>query len=71
VCTLAGGDDYELLFTAPADRTDAVHRAAAQAGVSVTAIGRIASGGGLTVRDAQGQVLDAAQWRGFDHFESA
>ena len=27
-CTLAGGDDYELVFTAPTERADAVQDAA-------------------------------------------
>src|SRR5258706_10231420 len=40
-CTLAGGDDYELVFTAPPDRAAQVHAAARSAGVAVTPIGRI------------------------------
>ncbi len=36
---LSGGDDYELLFTAPAHLAAAVQAAAAQAGVMVTPIG--------------------------------
>ncbi|MDE2401111.1 MAG: thiamine-phosphate kinase [Burkholderiales bacterium] len=40
-CILAGGDDYELLFTAPvAQRAEVLHRAA-QVGVPVTRIGRM------------------------------
>ena len=42
-CVLAGGDDYELCFTAPAGKRDAVHAAAESTGVAVTRIGRIAS----------------------------
>jgi thiamine-monophosphate kinase len=38
---LTGGDDYELLFTAPEAAGPAVQAAAAQAGVPVQAIGRI------------------------------
>ncbi len=41
VALLAGGDDYELCFTAPRSRRAAVERAAKRAGVKVTAVGRI------------------------------
>jgi len=66
-CVLSGGDDYELLFTAPSERRDAVLAAAGRAGVAVTLCGEIVSGAGLRVLDAAGQELPAA-WRGFDHF---
>lgn len=66
-CLLEGGDDYELLFTAPADADDAVHAAARDAGVPVTPIGRIEAEPGLRVREADGRVAPAAA-RGFDHF---
>jgi thiamine-monophosphate kinase len=65
---LAGGDDYELLFTAPAAAQDAVRRAAESCGTPVTAIGRITAGHGLEVVDADGQPLDAAPYGSFDHF---
>ena len=67
-CLLHGGDDYELLFTAPAARADAVRDAAAAAGVAVTPIGRIEAGSALRVTDAAGQALPVAL-RGFDHFK--
>jgi thiamine-monophosphate kinase len=66
-CLLAGGDDYELLFTAPAPRHDAVRAAGAQAGVALTRIGTIEAAPGLRLVDAQGQAL-AARFAGFDHF---
>ncbi len=46
-CVLAGGDDYELCFTAPAGKRDAVHAAAESAGVAVTRIGHITAEPGL------------------------
>ncbi|MGC8507957.1 MAG: AIR synthase-related protein, partial [Thiomonas sp.] len=70
LCQLAGGDDYELLFTAAPAARDAVQAAAAQAATAVTRIGRIASQPGLRLIDAHGQVLDNA-FAGFDHFRSA
>lgn len=54
---LTGGDDYELVFTAPPGRTAAVAAAAAAAAVPVTAIGRIVADGGVTVLDAAGRPL--------------
>ena len=66
-CLLAGGDDYELLFTAPLAQRGAVQAAGRAAGVAVTCIGRIEAGAGLTVVDGRGATLPAT-WRGFDHF---
>lgn len=66
-CLLAGGDDYELLFTAPADQDVAVQAAALRAGVEVSPVGRIESERGLRVVDAQGRPVQVAE-RGFDHF---
>jgi thiamine-monophosphate kinase len=66
-CLLAGGDDYELLFTAPASARAAVQAAAAVAGVAVTCCGRIEATSGLRVVDRHGQTM-ATPWRGFDHF---
>lgn len=66
-CVLAGGDDYELCFTAPAGSTDAVLAAAATAGVAVTRIGRITAEPGLTVLDADGAPL-TLDHTGYDHF---
>jgi len=69
-CTLAGGDDYELLFTAPSERAAAVMQAAASAGVGVTRIGRITADPGLRLTDAAGAPL-AQAFAGFDHFRAA
>jgi thiamine-monophosphate kinase len=67
-CVLAGGDDYELCFTAPAARRDAVEAAAQRAGVEVTRIGTItAAEMGLAVIGGDGQPLHFDQ-TGYDHF---
>jgi thiamine-monophosphate kinase len=66
-CTLAGGDDYELLFTAPAALDTAVQAAAATAGVAVTRIGHIDAAPGLRLLDDQGGSI-TQQFAGFDHF---
>jgi thiamine-monophosphate kinase len=67
LCTLAGGDDYELLFTAPAAKREAVAHAARAAGVPVTRIGQMEPEPGLRLVDASGQALPNT-WTSFDHF---
>jgi len=69
-CLLAGGDDYELLFTAPATARRAVRDAAAQAGVAVTPIGQITAEAGLHVVDEAGLAVDLSAHRAFDHFRA-
>ena len=66
-CVLAGGDDYELLFTAPAERHAEVLAAGQRSGVAVTRCGRVTAGGGLQVVDGSGRLLPPGL-RGFDHF---
>jgi thiamine-monophosphate kinase len=68
---LAGGDDYELCFTAPVSRRAAVQRAGARTRVRVTRIGRVIrapqNAVGVVVIDHDGLPLPVTQ-RGFDHF---
>ena len=66
-CLLAGGDDYELLFTAPPAHRAGVLAAGRRTGVAVTRCGLITVGGGLQVLDHAGQVLPLPL-SGFDHF---
>jgi thiamine-monophosphate kinase len=66
-CLLAGGDDYELLFTAPPRHYEAVRAAGAHAGVAVTRIGSIEPGRALQLLDRTGAPL-TARFSGFDHF---
>lgn len=71
LCTLAGGDDYELIFSAPPSAREAVLAAAAASGTAVTRVGRLEAVHGLRLQDAQGQVLPAdAVPASFDHFKS-
>jgi thiamine-monophosphate kinase len=67
-CVLAGGDDYELCFTAPADLRGAVEAAAQSAGVAVTRVGRITAEPALVVNGADGQPLQFEK-TGYDHFD--
>lgn len=66
---LTGGDDYELLFTAPPAAEAAVHAAGAAAGVPVSRIGEIRAAGGarLAMVDSDGRAMDIPL-RAFDHF---
>jgi thiamine-monophosphate kinase len=70
ICTLAGGDDYELLFSAPASAAAAVVAAAREAGVGVTRIGCIEQAAGLRLLDADGRAL-ADGFGSFDHFRAS
>lgn len=68
-CTLAGGDDYELLFTAPPTQAAAVQAAAHQSATPVTRIGRLDTSRSLTLVDAHGHAL-RNEFASFDHFKS-
>lgn len=70
-CLLAGGDDYELAFTAsPASRAK-VAALAAELGLTLTRIGSVCAGepGLVSVRDAAGNIMPIAS-RGYDHFHA-
>jgi thiamine-monophosphate kinase len=64
---LSGGDDYELLFTAPVSARDAVQMASEQAATPVTRIGSVETVPGLRLIDARGQALPN-RYASFDHF---
>jgi len=64
---LAGGDDYELLFTAAPDQRAAVAAAAQASQTPVTRIGQIDAASGLRLLDAQGQPVENT-FVSFDHF---
>jgi len=64
---LAGGDDYELLFTAPPALREAVAQAAQSSQTPVTRIGQINAAPGLHLVDNKGQPL-ANTYASFDHF---
>lgn len=64
---LTGGDDYELLFTAPAGRAAEIGALAAELDLPLTRIGVMHAGEGVVVRDADGaaMTLDARGWKHF------
>lgn len=67
--TLAGGDDYELCFTAPRSLRDAVQAAGVQAGAALTRVGTMEAAPGLRLVDGTGAPL-ALQAHSFDHFSA-
>ena len=67
--TAAGGDDYELCFTAPASSRQAILAAAGSVATPVTRVGRIEADSGLRLVDAGGAALDL-KLSSFDHFTS-
>lgn len=68
-CVLAGGDDYELAFTAAPGLRDAVAAAARASATPVTRFGCIESEPGIRVLGARGEPLHG-DWRSFDHFNA-
>ena len=65
---LAGGDDYELVFTAPPSARQAVQQASEQSRTLVRRIGRIEAEPGLRLVDADGR-LRPNRYSSFDHFQ--
>jgi thiamine-monophosphate kinase len=71
-CLLAGGDDYELAFTAGAGSRARVAAVAAELGLVLTRIGCVSAGapGAVSVIDADGKPVPLES-KGYDHFSSA
>ena len=66
-CLLAGGDDYELCFTAPGSKRGKIQMLSQELGIPLTRIGRIGEGEGLVVLDAEGKLV-TLETNGYDHF---
>jgi thiamine-monophosphate kinase len=64
---VAGGDDYELCFTAPTHALEDIKRRAEQAGVEVAWIGRIVAGAGVRLFDGDGDRWQPPRM-GYEHF---
>ena len=66
---LAGGEDYELLFTAAGDARKGVERVARSTGVAITRIGEcVPRKQGLTLLDPEGNRMPLTA-EGYDHFK--
>jgi thiamine-monophosphate kinase len=66
-CVLAGGDDYELCFTAPVARRAEIEQTSAALALPLTRIGKIVQGCGCTVYAADGSAMQIKE-PGYDHF---
>jgi len=64
---LSGGDDYELLFTAPAAAAKAIRDLGAAHDSAIAEIGEVVAGSGVRVLDRDGTEIAFAQG-GFRHF---
>ncbi|MDT6960576.1 thiamine-phosphate kinase [Cupriavidus sp. SZY C1] len=66
-CVLAGGDDYELCFTAPVGQREAIAAIGQQLGLPLTRVGSITPEAGLRLVDRHGDPYTYAG-ASFDHF---
>lgn len=66
-CVLCGGDDYELVFTAPTAARAQVQAAAARSATPVTRIGTVQAQSGLSLVDGNGAPVHQG-FASFDHF---
>ncbi|MEE8574928.1 MAG: thiamine-phosphate kinase [Thermodesulfobacteriota bacterium] len=66
---LSGGEDYELLFTAPAENRAALKEIAKETGVSITEIGRVVEKKrGISIFDKEGNPVKPRR-DGYEHFK--
>jgi thiamine-monophosphate kinase len=63
----SGGDDYELLYTAPPASTERINQLSASLALPMTAIGTIEHGSGVRLVDAEGNEIAVAA-AGYRHF---
>lgn len=66
-CILAGGDDYELCFTAASRHHAALLHVANTLGLQLACIGKIVAGSGCITHDAAGNSIQLAG-TGYEHF---
>jgi thiamine-monophosphate kinase len=64
---ITGGDDYELLFTAPNENAAAILALQDEGGPQISWIGSVTAGTGVTFRDDMGELL-TIESAGFTHF---
>ncbi len=68
-CLLAGGDDYELCFTAPQSARESIGILSHEQSIPLTRIGAIVKDEGLDVLDADGNSI-RLEAKGYDHFRA-
>ena len=66
---VAGGDDYELCFTAPPNSRESIAELTDMLGVPLTRIGQIKRGKGVSLLGPDGKAVKV-DGRGYDHFSA-
>ena len=67
---LEGGEDYELMFTAPAGAGSRIRALGQEMAVTLTRIGRVEEGTGVVLQDPRGRRTTPGRG-GYDHFAPA
>lgn len=66
---LSGGEDYELLFTSPADNSMEIKKLSEKMNLAITQIGEITNTGTVELLDGSGEIKTTKK-KGFIHFTS-
>jgi thiamine-monophosphate kinase len=66
---VAGGDDYELCFTAPVNSRESIAELTDMLGIPLTRIGQIKRGKGVSLLGSDGKAVKI-DGRGYDHFSA-
>lgn len=67
---VAGGDDYELCFTAHPNSRDSIEELTDVLGIPLTRIGQVKRGKGVSLVGPEGKAMKV-DGRGYDHFQGA
>lgn len=70
---ITGGDDYELIFTAPPENRASIEACATQTDIAISRIGQVIAGEEVVFLDAQGQAQGQGQspkYKGWQHFDN-
>jgi thiamine-monophosphate kinase len=67
---VAGGDDYELCFTAPANARESIAELTDMLGIPLARIGQIRRGKGVSLHGSDGKPMKI-DGRGYDHFSGS
>ena len=67
---IAGGDDYELCFTAPPNSRESIADLVEVLGIPLTRVGQVKRGKGVSLLGADGKAVKI-DGRGYDHFTDA
>jgi thiamine-monophosphate kinase len=67
---VAGGDDYELCFTAPPNARESIEDLTQMLGIELTRIGQVRRGKGVSLMGPDGKAVKV-DGRGYDHFSGS